>query len=268
MAADTPLKRLSAIDIQSPWRGTRYPSSDSAAARAASLGLYALAGAAADETPDNFSFTDVTAVTPSTQQTSNTITVAGLGAAVSVAVSITGGTYSKNGAAYTSDPGTAENGDTFAVRHTSSGSYSTAVNTELTIGGVADTFTSTTHANQAPAFDGPSISNLTLTVNVAMNSRDYSSRFSDIESLTFTIVGTLPTGLSLSGAGVLSGTPTVLGTTTSLEVRASDGSLTQDSNSFSITVADAAVGEAGVGAVDVGDVDVGGVDVGGAGVAG
>lgn len=99
-----------------------------------------------DTTPNAFTFTDQTGVATSSERTSNTITVAGLGDGVSVVVSITGGTYSKNGGAYTSSAGTAVNGDTFAVRHTSSASNSTATNTTLTIGGVSDTFTSTTEA--------------------------------------------------------------------------------------------------------------------------
>ena len=99
---------------------------------------------AIDTTPDAFTFTDVTGVALSTTQTSNTITVAGIN--TSVAVSVSGGTYSKNGGAYTASAGTASNGDTFSVRHTSSGSHSTATNTTLNIGGVTDTYTSTTVA--------------------------------------------------------------------------------------------------------------------------
>lgn len=103
----------------------------------------------ADTTPDQFTFTDVTNVALSTQQTSNTIIVSGLGVGVSADVTVTGGTYSINGGTYTSDAGTAENDDEISVRHTSSSSSETAVNTVLTIGGVSDTFTSTTEANQS-----------------------------------------------------------------------------------------------------------------------
>lgn len=102
------------------------------------------AAAGVDTTPDPFFFTDATIVTASSTQTSNTITVAGINA--STAVSIVGGTYSKNGGAYTSAAGTALAGDTFSVQHTASASASTAVDTTLTIGGVSDTFTSTTAA--------------------------------------------------------------------------------------------------------------------------
>ena len=108
-------------------------------------GVYS--ASAADTTPDAFTFTDVTDVAVSTQQTSNTITVAGMDTGASAAVTVTGGTYSKNSGTYTSASGTAQNGDTFSVRHTSSASNSTATNTTLTIGGVSDTYTSTTAAS-------------------------------------------------------------------------------------------------------------------------
>lgn len=102
---------------------------------------------ATDTTPDAFTFTDVTDVAVSTTQTSNTITVAGMSAGASATVTVTGGTYSKNSGAYVSTAGTAQNGDTFSVRHTSSASNSTSVDTTLTIGGISDTYTSTTVAS-------------------------------------------------------------------------------------------------------------------------
>jgi len=99
---------------------------------------------APDTTPDAFTFTDVTNVALSSTQTSNIITVAGLN--TSTSVSISGGTYSKNGGAYTSANTTAVNGNTFAVRHTASGSFSTAASCTLNIGGVTDAYSSTTLA--------------------------------------------------------------------------------------------------------------------------
>ena len=103
-----------------------------------------ISGGATDTTPDAFTFTDQTNVALSSTITSNSITVSGINAAS--AISITGGTYSINGGAYTSSSGTVTNGQTVTVQHTSSASYSTATNTTLTIGGVSDTFTSTTLA--------------------------------------------------------------------------------------------------------------------------
>ena len=102
--------------------------------------------ATVDNIPNAFTFTDQTNVPVSTTRTSNTITVSGMDAGASATVTVTGGTYSKNSGAYTSASGTAQNNDTFSVRHTSSSSNSTAVNTTLDINGVNDTFTSTTEA--------------------------------------------------------------------------------------------------------------------------
>lgn len=95
-----------------------------------------------DPIPGAFTFTDVTAVALGTVQTSGPFTVSGLTGASPI--SVTGGTYNKNGGTYTSVTGTVVNDDVVRVRHTSSASELTAVNTVLTIGGVSDTFTSTT----------------------------------------------------------------------------------------------------------------------------
>lgn len=87
-------------------------------------------------------------------------------------------------------------------------------------------------------FEGPSIGNLSYVIDVAITPVDFSTRFSGT-GLTFAAVGTLPTGLSLSSAGVLSGTPTVEQVASGIVIRATDASLgTADSNSFNITIAD------------------------------
>ncbi|AMO36737.1 fibronectin type III domain-containing protein [Thauera humireducens] len=97
--------------------------------------------------------------------------------------------------------------------------------------------------NLPPSFDGPSIAAISATEGVALSSLDVSSRFSDAESaLTFSAVGSWPAGVTVSSAGVISGTPTTAGTYSGLQVRATDaGALTADSNAFSITVAAAAL---------------------------
>ena len=108
--------------------------------------------ASSDTTPNSFDFTNQTGVTRSSTRTSaNTVTIAGMDSGVSTAVTISGGTYSKNGGSYTSASTTASNGTTFKVRHTSSSSYSTNTTTTLTVGGVAGSFVSTTEA--APSAD-------------------------------------------------------------------------------------------------------------------
>lgn len=96
--------------------------------------------------PDPFTFTDVTGVPLSTLQTSNAVTVSGITA--STPISVASGEYElgSNPGVWTASDGMVNNGDTVRVRHTSAAAYSTAVHTILTIGGVADTFTSTTLA--------------------------------------------------------------------------------------------------------------------------
>ena len=95
-----------------------------------------------DTTPDAFIFADQNDVPLSSTITSNAITVSGINAAASI--SVTGGTYSINGGAYTSATGSVTNGQTVSVQHTSSATSSTGTNTTLTIGGVSDVFRSFT----------------------------------------------------------------------------------------------------------------------------
>jgi hypothetical protein len=97
-----------------------------------------------DTIPNTFLFADVTGTSASSVYTSNTITVSGITAASPI--SITGGTYSKNGGAYTSTAGTVVNGDTVSVRVTSGASGSTTSAT-LDIGGVSDTYSVTIAAS-------------------------------------------------------------------------------------------------------------------------
>jgi hypothetical protein len=104
-------------------------------------------GTAPDSTPEDFDFTNQTSVVPNTTITSYSIvTIAGLDTGVSATVTVSGGTYSKDGAAYVNTAGTAINGTTFQLRHTSSSSYSTPITTTLTVGGVSGSLVSTTQA--------------------------------------------------------------------------------------------------------------------------
>lgn len=88
-----------------------------------------------DLTPDAFHFTDVkTAVQPGSVQTSNMITISGLGPGVSVPVTVTDGEYAKNGSGiYTVQVGWAADGDQFNVRQTA---VLGQINTTLTVGGM------------------------------------------------------------------------------------------------------------------------------------
>ena len=118
-----------------------------------------------DPNPDAFTFTDRTNVALSTEFKSNAITVSGINTAVDI--SVTGGTYSVNGAAYTSASGNVSLGNTVKVRKVSAGSYSTTKSATLTIGGVSDTFSVTTMAN--PVDTTPDAFTFTDRTNVAIN---------------------------------------------------------------------------------------------------
>ena len=109
---------------------------------------FSVTTAAIDTTPTAFTFTDQTSVALSSPIDSNTITVAGINSAA--AISISGGTYSKNSGSFTSSSDTVVASDTVVVRVSSSGSYNTAASATLTIGGVSDTFTVTTVVDDIP----------------------------------------------------------------------------------------------------------------------
>lgn len=99
--------------------------------------------AAPDLQPDAFAFTDVRNAQLNTTQTSNAVTIRGLTGAAPISVS--GGEYSIGcGSTFTAAAGTIANNQTVCVRHTSAGGLDIATDTTLTVGGVADTFTSTT----------------------------------------------------------------------------------------------------------------------------
>lgn len=239
MAIDTTEKRASGLQVgQQP--GVTLPVPDGtidAGDRKHLAGLYAGPdGGGSDTTPDPFSFADQTGVALGTAITSAFVTITGIDTVASI--SVVGGEYSINGGAFTSSAGTVDNGDEVRARHTASDEYLTDTDTVVTIGGVSDTFTSTTMADPAPAvvFIGPAIGSLALIQGVEISPRDYSLRFAG-EDLTFEIVGTLPDGLSLSSAGVLSGTPTSIEAVIGLRIRATNGeSETADSNAFSVRV--------------------------------
>ncbi len=98
--------------------------------------------ASGDITPNAFHFIDLKYVALNTDFRSNAITVSGINAAAPI--SITGGTYSINGGAYTSASGTVVKDNIVRVKLTSADTYSTTTSATLTIGGVSDTFSVTT----------------------------------------------------------------------------------------------------------------------------
>ncbi len=115
---------------------------------------YVISTLGGDTTPDAFVFNDQTGVTLSTVITSTPVQISGIGAPTYWNVTAGVGTACvgtntascgcANGAFATS--GTISNGQYLCARHTSSGSFSSAVDTIVTVGTVSDTFTSTTSA--------------------------------------------------------------------------------------------------------------------------
>lgn len=125
---------------------------------------------AGDAAPDAFSFGADLAVPFSTVRTSAPITLTGLSATASVAV--TNGEYEKNGSGtWTNADTTAIAGDIFKVRHTSASTGSTSKTTTLLIGGVSAGFTSTTEAADSvpTAFTLDPQTNVELSTSITSN---------------------------------------------------------------------------------------------------
>lgn len=100
-----------------------------------------------DLTPDAMVLGSNSGVALGTVQTSSTVTINGIDAAVDI--SIANGEYAKDCDAnsFTADASTISEGETLCVRHTSSNSYSTSVTTTITVGGTTANFSSTTQAD-------------------------------------------------------------------------------------------------------------------------
>ena len=179
--------------------------------------------AAANSAPTAFDFTNQSGVpiNGAERESANTVTIAGLSSGTSLNVSISGGTYSKNGEAYTSANTTTVNGDTFKLKHNSSTSYSTSTTTTLTVGTGSGSFVSTTigaptYSVTAPTSinEGSSGTINVTTANVANNTTLYYKvegvpfSTSNINAADFG--GTVPSGSFTisSNAGSFTVTPT------------------------------------------------------------
>ena len=113
-----------------------------------------------DTTPETFTFTDEVDVELNVSKESNTITVTGIDSPADI--SVAGGEYSIDGGTFTSDAATITNDQTVSVRHTSSALNDTVADSTLTIGGVSDTYSTTTTAFAGQLAILPSGSDLVL----------------------------------------------------------------------------------------------------------
>jgi hypothetical protein len=147
--------------------------------------------------PNPFYFTDVTGAAISTLLLSNIVTISGLGASASIA--ITGGEYRINGGAWATSAGTVVNTDTVQVRNTSSASYFTAVNATVTVGGYSDTYTITTRGEDYVLFPvNEDAGGGTGTVTVHLRNASNVDTFVT-QNVTFHYVINLTPTLALSG---------------------------------------------------------------------
>ncbi len=155
-----------------------------------------------DDTPNALGFTDVPSATLNTLYTSNTITIAGLAASLTVPVTITNGEYSKNGGAFTSAAGTATNGDTFAVRQTSSALNSTTVNVVLRVGETSDTYSIISE----PSASLPSIAATANPAqqNIGYGTNDYTFAAQSIGAAAATRIVVVAVDFYAGGAGISS----------------------------------------------------------------
>jgi len=101
-----------------------------------------------DTTPNAYSYTATTNAEPSAVITSTAVIISGIN--TSTNVTITGGEYSIAGGAFTSAAGTISSGQTIAIRLTAPATNSATASAQLTVGGVAGTFSVTTKADTTP----------------------------------------------------------------------------------------------------------------------
>jgi hypothetical protein len=116
--------------------------------------------AGADTTPDAFDIPNMTDQALSTVVTTGAITVSGIDTDVTATSTV--GTIVKNGSDTGSATTTVSNGDTIAIKLTTSGAYATAVNGTLDIGGVSDNFSVITLSGPEPDTTPPATPSLTI----------------------------------------------------------------------------------------------------------
>lgn len=188
-----------------------------------------------DSFPTTADFTPKTAVPLSAEVESNPLTITGID--TQAPINIYSGTYSINGGAYTSTAGKVKNGDIVKVKHTSATITGKKASSKVIIGGAVGYFISTTNAAPSPALDITTTSVPNGTVSTAYSATLTANNGAAPYSWSVGS-GSLPAGLSLSTAGVISGTPFTSGTA-SFSIQVTDSKGLSDMQALSITVATA-----------------------------
>jgi len=101
---------------------------------------FSVTTADAVQDPNPFSFAPVTGALPSTEYTSNTVTISGLSVGISTTVTVSAGSIVKNTIDVGPGPTTAENGDTFAIKLVSSNQFCKTISSTLTVGNVSGSY--------------------------------------------------------------------------------------------------------------------------------
>ncbi len=190
-------------------------------------GVFRVTTGTPDEVPDEFTFTPVLGATVSTVYTSNTITVAGID--TPSPISITGGTYSKNGGSYTAASGSVEVGDTIAVRVTSSPSEVTEVSATVTIGGVSGTYTVTTIDTTPDEF-------VFIPVTDADLSTVYTSNSITVAGLVFSAPISITGGTYSKNGGSYTSSPGTVDNGDTVTVRVTSGDALGVDSSATLTI--------------------------------
>lgn len=195
---------------------------------------------ATDTTPSAFSFTAQTGAALSTATESNAITVTGINAAA--AISISGGQYAvstDNGGsfgAYTAGAGTVNLNDQVKVKLTSSNSYSTAATATLTIGGVNGTFSVTTLAAPAPAYDpGPYVPPAPTLINAGPHMETTLTGTTPVTAEPGSIL-VVPAGIGAAGAVITLPAPTGSGEAVTIKLNGKVLSVTPLGDKATVTL--------------------------------
>jgi hypothetical protein len=157
----------------------------------------------ADTTPDAFDFTpNVTNAALSTLTTASAVTINGINTTTPVSVTGAGAQISINGGAWATS-GNITNGQTLAVRLTSSAAFGTAITATVNVGGVTDTWSVTT----LPADTTPNAFDFTPNVtNAALSTLTTASAVTIAGINTTTPVSVTGSGAQISIAGGTWGT--------------------------------------------------------------
>ena len=194
---------------------------------------------AEDLSPETFDFSNVTSAMLDTVYTSGSVTVTGINS--SAPISVVGGEYSINSGAFTSADGEIMNGQSLAVRLTSSSAFATESQLTVTIGGVSAAYSVTTVAEDLSpeTFSFTSVTSAALDTVVTSNTVTVdginSSAVVSIEGGEYSIDG----GAFTSADGIITNGQELAVQLTSSTVFATQAQLTVDvgdaSQTFSVT---------------------------------